>query len=78
MFKPLYALPAAVLLAMLAHAAQAGSTYYIDPTQTDLVHIMAPPPARDSDEGKADLAAVRCAGPSMKVPLGKRNATIFP
>ena len=61
MFKPLYVLLAAVLLAMLAHAAQAGSSYYIDPTQTDLVHILAPPPARNSDEGKADLAAVLAA-----------------
>jgi acid phosphatase (class A) len=61
MFKPLRVLPAAALLAMLTCAAQAGSTYYIDPSQTDLVHILAPPPAPDSDEGKADLAAVLAA-----------------
>ena len=82
MFKPLYVLLAAVLLAMLAHAAQAGSTYYIDPTQTDLVHILAPPPARDSDEGKADLAAVLAAQASrtdveVKSAQADSEASVF-
>ena len=62
MFKPLYVLLAAVLLAMLAHAAQAGSTYYIDPTQTDLVHILAPPPARQT-RMKAKQTLQRCLLP---------------
>jgi acid phosphatase (class A) len=61
MFKPLSVLSIAALAAMLTYEAQAASTYYIDPSQTDLVHILAPPPAPDSDEGKVDLAAVLAA-----------------
>jgi acid phosphatase (class A) len=53
-------LPAAVFVAVLTCAAHAASTY-IDPSQVDLVHVLAPPPARDTDEGKADLAAVHAA-----------------
>jgi acid phosphatase (class A) len=61
MLRPFRVLWTAALLAMLAGAAQAASTYYIDPAQVDLVHILAPPPAPDSDQGKADLAAVLAA-----------------
>jgi acid phosphatase (class A) len=53
--------PAAVLIAALTCASQAASTYYIDPSQVDLVHVLAPPPAQDTDEGNADLAAVHAA-----------------
>jgi acid phosphatase (class A) len=51
----------ATLVALLGYATQAASTYYIDPSQVDLVHILAPPPTPESDEGKADLAAVLAA-----------------
>jgi acid phosphatase (class A) len=42
-------------------AAQAADTYYISPSETDLVHILAPPPTPDSPAGKADLQAVLAA-----------------
>jgi acid phosphatase (class A) len=32
--------------------------YYLDPSRVDLIHILAPPPSPDTDEGKADLQAV--------------------
>jgi acid phosphatase (class A) len=32
--------------------------FYLEPSQVDLVHILAPPPAPDSPAGKADLQAV--------------------
>jgi acid phosphatase (class A) len=32
--------------------------YYLDPSRVDLIHILAPPPSPDTDEGKADLRAV--------------------
>jgi acid phosphatase (class A) len=59
--KPLSVLRIAALLAALTCGAQAASTHYIDPSQVDLVHILAPPPLPDSKEGKADLAAVFAA-----------------
>jgi acid phosphatase (class A) len=61
MFKPLSVLSIAALAAMLTYVAQAAASYYIDPSQIDLVHILAPPPAPDSNEGKADLATVLAA-----------------
>jgi len=61
MRRPLSALAAAALIGMVCFTAAAASTYYIDPSQVDLVHILAPPPAPDSNEGKADLAAVLAA-----------------
>ena len=61
LFKSLFVLSAAVLAVALTYAAQAASTYYIDPSQVDLVHVLAPPPAPDTDESQADLAAVRAA-----------------
>ena len=45
-------------LAILSHSAWSGQYYYLDPSQVDLIHILAPPPSPDSDEGKADLQAV--------------------
>jgi acid phosphatase (class A) len=39
-------------------AALAADTYYISPSEIDLVHILAPPPTPDSPAGKADLQAV--------------------
>ena len=32
--------------------------YYVHPSEVDLIHILAPPPAIDSFQGKADLQAV--------------------
>ena len=79
MFKPLHVL---MLLALLGHPAQGGSTYYIDPTEIDLVHILAPPPAPDLDEGKADLAAVLAAQASrtdveVKSARADTEASVF-
>jgi acid phosphatase (class A) len=34
------------------------SNYYMTPAEVDLVHVLGPPPAIDSPEGKADLQAV--------------------
>ena len=45
-------------LAAPSHSAWLGQYYYLDPSQVDLIHILAPPPAPDTDEGKADLQAV--------------------
>ena len=36
--------------------------YYIDSSQVDLVHVLPPPPAFDSLQGKADLQEVVAAG----------------
>jgi acid phosphatase (class A) len=48
-----------VLIAVsFAPAAMAADTYYINPSEIDLVHILAPPPTPDSPAGKADLQAV--------------------
>jgi acid phosphatase (class A) len=51
------------LLAITFAAAYAGMTdaaraRYLDPSQIDLVHILAPPPAPQSPEAKAELEAV--------------------
>jgi acid phosphatase (class A) len=46
------------VLAVASRAAWAMQDYYVDPSQVDLIHILAPPPSADSDEGKADLQAV--------------------
>jgi acid phosphatase (class A) len=55
-------LPLLVAVAALANfAAWAGQGYYVDPSQVDLVHILAPPPSPISVEGKADLQAVLAA-----------------
>lgn len=49
------------VLALANFAAWARQGYYIDPSQVDLVHILAPPPSPGSVEGKADLQAVLAA-----------------
>ena len=55
--------PFIVLIAILVapQATLAADTYYISPSEIDLVHILAPPPTPDSPEGKADLQAVLAA-----------------
>jgi acid phosphatase (class A) len=45
-------------LAVPSHFAWSGQYYYLDPSRVDLIHILAPPPSPDTDEGKADLQAV--------------------
>jgi acid phosphatase (class A) len=45
-------------LAVPSHFAWPGQYYYLDPSRVDLIHILAPPPSPDTDEGKADLQAV--------------------
>jgi len=55
-FTPLLVLVLVGALAVANRAAWAG--YYMDPSQVDLIHVLAPPPAPDSVEGKADLQAV--------------------
>lgn len=56
-------LPFLICVLTLAHfAAWAGQGYYMDPSQVDLIHILAPPPSPSSVEGKADLQAVLAAG----------------
>jgi acid phosphatase (class A) len=47
--------------ATVPSAALAADTYYISPSEIDLVHILAPPPTPDSPAGKADLQAVLAA-----------------
>jgi acid phosphatase (class A) len=42
-------------------AQEAGKSFYLDPADVDLVHILAPPPTPDSPAGKADLEAVLAA-----------------
>jgi len=39
-------------------AAWARNTFYLDPADVDLIHILAPPPAEDSPAEAADLQAV--------------------
>ena len=51
----------AFLAISVGPAAMAGDTYYVSPTEIDLVHILAPPPTPDSPAGKADLQAVLAA-----------------
>lgn len=55
------ALLAAMLAGTLACAPSAAFARYIEASQVDLVHILAPPPAPSSPEGKADLEAVLVA-----------------
>ena len=47
-------------LASAANALQSvpAHHYYLDPSQVDLVHVLGPPPAPGSPEGKVDLRAV--------------------
>jgi acid phosphatase (class A) len=47
------------VLACTDFAAWAG--YYMDPSQVDIVHILAPPPSPNSAEGQSDLRAVLTA-----------------
>jgi acid phosphatase (class A) len=47
--------------AVLSSAARAADTYYISPSEIDLLHILAPPPTPDSPAGKADLQGVLAA-----------------
>jgi len=48
----------ALMAISAASNAMAADTYYISPTEIDLLQILAPPPAPDSPAGKADLQAV--------------------
>jgi acid phosphatase (class A) len=48
----------ALMAISAASNAIAADTYYISPTEVDLLQILAPPPAPDSPAGKADLQAV--------------------
>lgn len=54
----LFILLLAAALVVPGLAAWPGQAYYIEPNQVDLIHILAPPPAPYSDQGKADLRAV--------------------
>jgi acid phosphatase (class A) len=47
--------------AVVPSATRAADTYYISPSEIDLLHILAPPPTPDSAEGKADLQGVLAA-----------------
>jgi acid phosphatase (class A) len=47
--------------AIVPSAVRAADTYYISPSEIDLLHILAPPPTPDSPEGKADLQGVLAA-----------------
>jgi acid phosphatase (class A) len=57
------ALSVSLLAATLAisSAAEAEDGYYLNPAEVDLIHVLAPPPAVGSPEGKADLQAVLAA-----------------
>lgn len=48
----------ALMAISAASNAIAADTYYISPTEVDLLQILAPPPAPDLPAGKADLQAV--------------------
>lgn len=48
-------------LALTNFPAWSGHGFYVDPSQVDLVHILAPPPPPGSIEGNADLQAVLAA-----------------
>jgi hypothetical protein len=52
------ALFAGTIAATFAGLADAALARYLDPTQVDLVRILAPPPTPQSPEGKAELEAV--------------------
>ena len=47
--------------AAVSSVARAADTYYISPSEIDLLHILAPPPTPDSAAGKADLQGVLAA-----------------
>jgi acid phosphatase (class A) len=47
-----------VAVLALSSAARAGDTFYLNPAEVDLIHILAPPPTADSPAAKADLQAV--------------------
>jgi acid phosphatase (class A) len=47
--------------AVVSSAARAADTYYISPSEIDLLHILAPPPPPDSPAGKTDLQGVLAA-----------------
>src|SRR5580692_7804395 len=47
--------------AVVSSAARAADTYYISPSEIDLLHILAPPPPPDSPAGKTDLEGVLAA-----------------
>jgi acid phosphatase (class A) len=46
------------LVATLLISSAAGAGYYLEPGDADLEWVLPPPPAPDSPEGRADLAAV--------------------
>jgi len=52
---------AAVLAAALAGIGDAAQARYLEPSEVNLVRILAPPPAPQSAAGKADIAAVLAA-----------------
>jgi acid phosphatase (class A) len=45
----------------VSSAAKAGDTFYLNPDEVDLIHVLAPPPIADSPAAKADLQAVLAA-----------------
>jgi acid phosphatase (class A) len=47
--------------AVMSSAARAADTYYISPSEIDLLQILAPPPSPDSAAGKTDLQGVLAA-----------------
>jgi acid phosphatase (class A) len=47
--------------AVVSSAARAADTYYISPSEIDLLQILAPPPPPDSPAGKTDLQGVLAA-----------------
>jgi acid phosphatase (class A) len=55
----LFSLIAAALT--VSSAAEAGDTFYLNPDEVDLIHVLAPPPLADSPAAKADLQAVLAA-----------------
>lgn len=63
--------------ALVAVAGLAGANvalaadYYMNPAQVDLIHILAPPPAPDSAQGKADLQCVLDAQRHRTLAEGK-------
>ena len=57
-FALLFILLLVEVLAVAIRPAWAVQDYYLDPSQVDLIHILAPPPSADSEEGKTDLQAV--------------------
>jgi acid phosphatase (class A) len=45
----------------VSSAAKAGDTFYLNPDEVDLIHVLAPPPIADSPAATADLQAVLAA-----------------